>query len=61
MMTTLPADSVGTGQVMSGSTDCIINTFMAHFAEVEVDMLSGAPNPRNDPPAERFVYAVTPS
>lgn len=41
MMTTLPADSVGTGQVMSGSTDCIINTFMAHFAEVEVDMLSG--------------------
>ncbi len=41
MMTALPADIVGTGQVMSGSTDYIINTFMAHFAEVEVDMLSG--------------------
>ena len=41
MMTALPAEIVGTGQVMSGSTDYIINTFMAHFAEVEVDMRSG--------------------
>ncbi|WP_089934125.1 xanthine dehydrogenase family protein molybdopterin-binding subunit [Candidatus Entotheonella palauensis] len=41
MMTALPAEIAGTGQVMSGSTDYIINTFMAHFAEVEVDMLSG--------------------
>jgi CO/xanthine dehydrogenase Mo-binding subunit len=41
MMAALPADIVGTGQVISGSTDYIINTFMAHFAEVEVDMLSG--------------------
>jgi CO/xanthine dehydrogenase Mo-binding subunit len=41
MMTALPAEIVGTGQVISGSTDYIINTFMAHFAEVEVDMLSG--------------------
>ncbi len=41
MLSGLPADIVGTAQVMSGSTDYIINTFMAHFAEVEVDMLSG--------------------
>jgi CO/xanthine dehydrogenase Mo-binding subunit len=41
MMTALPAEIVGTGQVVSGSRDRIINTFMAHFAEVEVDMLSG--------------------
>lgn len=41
MLTGLPADIVGTGQVVSGSTNYIINTFMAHFAEVEVDMLSG--------------------
>jgi CO/xanthine dehydrogenase Mo-binding subunit len=41
MITALPADIVGTGQVTSGSTDYIINTFMAHYAEVEVDMLSG--------------------
>jgi CO/xanthine dehydrogenase Mo-binding subunit len=41
MMAALPADIVGNGQVISGSTDYIINTFMAHFAEVEVDMLSG--------------------
>ncbi len=41
MLSGLPADIVGTAQVMSGSTNYIINTFMAHFAEVEVDMLSG--------------------
>jgi CO/xanthine dehydrogenase Mo-binding subunit len=41
MITALPADIVGTGQVTSGSTNYIINTFMAHYAEVEVDMLSG--------------------
>ena len=41
MMAALQGDIVGTGQVVSGSTDYIINTFMAHFAEVEVDMLSG--------------------
>ena len=41
MMAALPGDIVGTGQVVSGSTDYIINTFMAHFVEVEVDLLSG--------------------
>lgn len=37
----MPGDIVGTAHVTSGSTDYLINTFGAHFAEVEVDMLSG--------------------
>lgn len=32
---------VGRASVTSGSTDYIVNAFAAHFAEVEVDMLSG--------------------
>jgi CO/xanthine dehydrogenase Mo-binding subunit len=37
----MPGDIIGTAHVTSGSTDYLINTFGAHFAEVEVDMLSG--------------------
>jgi xanthine dehydrogenase molybdenum-binding subunit len=37
----LQGDIVGTGQCTSGSTTHLINTFAAHFAEVEVDMQSG--------------------
>ncbi|MEE8301925.1 MAG: xanthine dehydrogenase family protein molybdopterin-binding subunit, partial [Candidatus Tectomicrobia bacterium] len=37
----MPGDIIGTAQVTSGSSDYLINTFGAHFAEVEVDMLSG--------------------
>lgn len=37
----MPGDIMGTAQVTSGSTDYLINTFGAHFADVEVDMLSG--------------------
>ncbi len=37
----MPGDIVGTAHVTSGSTDYLINTFGAHFAELEVDMLSG--------------------
>jgi CO/xanthine dehydrogenase Mo-binding subunit len=37
----MPGDIVGTARVTSGSTDYLTNAFAAHFAEVEVDMLSG--------------------
>lgn len=37
----LPTEIVGTGQIVSGSSDYIVNAFAAHFAEVEVDMQSG--------------------
>jgi CO/xanthine dehydrogenase Mo-binding subunit len=37
----MPGDIVGAAHVTSGSTDYLINTFGAHFAEVEVDMLTG--------------------
>jgi CO/xanthine dehydrogenase Mo-binding subunit len=37
----MPADIVGSAQVVSGSRDYLINAFMAHFAEVEVDTRSG--------------------
>jgi CO/xanthine dehydrogenase Mo-binding subunit len=37
----MPGDIVGTGRVTSGSRDYLVNAFAAHFAEVEVDMLSG--------------------
>lgn len=37
----MPGDIVGTGRVTSGSTEHLINTFAAHFAEVEVDVQSG--------------------
>ncbi|MEE9147356.1 MAG: molybdopterin cofactor-binding domain-containing protein, partial [Candidatus Tectomicrobia bacterium] len=37
----MPNDIVGTAHVTSGSRTHLINTFMAHFAEVEVDMQSG--------------------
>ena len=41
LLRSLPAEIVGNGQVVSGSCEYLINTFSAHFAEVEVDMLSG--------------------
>jgi CO/xanthine dehydrogenase Mo-binding subunit len=41
LLTSLPAEIVGNGQVVSGSREYLINTFAAHFAEVEVDVLSG--------------------
>ncbi|MGQ4807242.1 putative xanthine dehydrogenase molybdenum-binding subunit XdhA [Candidatus Entotheonellaceae bacterium PAL068K] len=37
----MPADIVGTARVISGSSEVLTNAFAAHFAEVEVDMLSG--------------------
>ena len=37
----MPGDIVGTGRLTSGSIEHLINTFAAHFAEVEVDMHSG--------------------
>jgi CO/xanthine dehydrogenase Mo-binding subunit len=37
----MPGDLVGTARVTSGSNRYLINTFAAHFAEVEVDMQSG--------------------
>jgi CO/xanthine dehydrogenase Mo-binding subunit len=41
LLTSLPAEITGHGQVISGSREYLINTFAAHFAEVEVDVLSG--------------------
>lgn len=37
----MPGEIVGTAQYTAGSATHIINTFAAHFAEVEVDMESG--------------------
>jgi xanthine dehydrogenase molybdenum-binding subunit len=37
----MPGDIAGTASATSGSTEYLINTFAAHFAEVEVDMQSG--------------------
>jgi CO/xanthine dehydrogenase Mo-binding subunit len=37
----MPGEIVGTARVTSGSTTHLVNAFAAHFAEVEVDMLSG--------------------
>jgi CO/xanthine dehydrogenase Mo-binding subunit len=37
----LADDAVGTAAITSGSPDAIINSFTAHFAEVEVDTLTG--------------------
>ncbi len=41
VLAALPTEIVGTAQIISGSSDYLINTFTAHFAEVEVDMQSG--------------------
>jgi xanthine dehydrogenase YagR molybdenum-binding subunit len=41
LMASLGDDVVGTAAVTSGSTEAIINSFAAHFAEVEVDVLTG--------------------
>ena len=37
----MPGDIIGTAHITSGSTAYLVNTFGAHFAEVEVDMPSG--------------------
>jgi CO/xanthine dehydrogenase Mo-binding subunit len=41
LMATLSDDVVGAAAVTSGSTEAIINAFAAHFAEVEVDVVTG--------------------
>jgi xanthine dehydrogenase molybdenum-binding subunit len=41
LMAGLSEEVAGTAAVTSGSPDAIINAFAAHFAEVEVDMLTG--------------------
>jgi xanthine dehydrogenase molybdenum-binding subunit len=37
----LPGEIVGHGQMQSGSPDAVLNAFAAHFAEVEVDVETG--------------------